>query len=324
VSYPSVWGAPKLEWLQWNGSNQNPIARNLGKLLIVSGHAEATVQGDDVVIRSTARVRNLIELEEWTRTLAPPRWPEEILGAIDRDKARKGEEIYRKAGCATCHADKLPYPETAPNKFGKTFTKIARTPLSELKTDPLMAENFLSGTAKTGKFARLFQGLAEVPSREMLNIGLLKLVEGDLNAAGLTSEEMLLALWRESGRPPPTCTTARSPASINCSCRPSSVRRCFTSAAGSSTPRTSASNPPGRPAPSSSAPKYRAMATPGTSTAPPCPKTNAGRWSSISRRSDREQYVGSAIADQFAASQTKVRNSGPYEIRVNRPVGWAE
>jgi cytochrome c5 len=205
VSYPSVWGAPKLEWLQWNGSNQNPIARNLGKLLIVSGHAEATVQGDDVVIRSTARVRNLIELEEWTRTLAPPRWPEEILGAIDRDKARKGEEIYRKAGCATCHADKLPYPETAPNKFGKTFTKIARTPLSELKTDPLMAENFLSGTAKTGKFARLFQGLAEVPSREMLNIGLLKLVEGDLNAAGLTSEEMLLASGdRDPDVPSPT------------------------------------------------------------------------------------------------------------------------
>ncbi len=205
VSYPFLWGAPKQEYVQWNGAVQNAIARNDGEVLIVFGHADATVQGDNVLIRSTGKIRNLIELEEWTKTLAPPRWPEEVFGAIDRTKARRGGEVYRKAGCATCHADKPPYPETSPNKFGKTFTKVARTPLAELKTDPVMAENFLAGTAKTGKFVRLFKGAAEVPAWQMVYMGLVKLVEGDLPAAGLTPEEMILASGdRDPDAPIPT------------------------------------------------------------------------------------------------------------------------
>jgi mono/diheme cytochrome c family protein len=205
VSYPFLWGAPKLEWVQWNGSVQNAIARNDGEVLIAFGHADATVKDNNVSIRSTGKIRNLVDLEEWTKTLAPPRWPEEVLGAIDRNKARKGGEVYRKAGCATCHADKPPYPETPPNKFGKTFTKVVRTPLAELKTDPTMAENFLSGTAKAGKFAPLFQGATEVPAWQMVSMGLVKLIEGDLPAAGLSTEEMLLASGdRDPNAPIPT------------------------------------------------------------------------------------------------------------------------
>ena len=193
VSYPFLWNAPKLEWVQWNGAVQNAIARNDGEVLIVFGHADATPKGDDVLIRSTGKIKNLIDLEEWTKTLTPPRWPEEILGPIDRDKARLGGEIYRKAGCATCHADKPPYPESSPNKFGKSFIKVARTPLAELKTDPVMAENFLSRTAKTGKFVKLFGGAPEVPAWQMVYMGLVKLIEGDLPAAGLDEEQILAA-----------------------------------------------------------------------------------------------------------------------------------
>ncbi len=193
VSYPFLWGAPKLEWVQWNGAVQNAIARNDGEVLIVFGHAEATPRGDDVLIRSTGKIKNLIDLEDWTRTLTPPRWPEGILGPIDVVKAGKGHEVYLKAGCDRCHADKPPYPESAPNKYGKTFTKVARTPLSELKTDPVMAENFLSRTAKTGKFARLFGGAPEVPAWQMVYMGLVKLIEGDLPAAGLDADQILAA-----------------------------------------------------------------------------------------------------------------------------------
>lgn len=193
VSYPFLWNAPKLEWVQWNGAVQNAIARNDGEVLIVFGHAEATPKGDDVLIRSTGKIKNLIDLEEWTKTLAPPRWPADILGPIDTAKAEKGHEVYLKAGCATCHSDKPPYPESAPNKYGKTFIKVARTPLAELKTDPVMAENFLSRTAKTGKFVRLFNGAAEVPAWQMVYIGLVKLIEGDLPAAGLDDQQILAA-----------------------------------------------------------------------------------------------------------------------------------
>ena len=193
VSYPFLWGAAKLEWVQWNGAVQNPIARNDGEVLIVFGHAETVGEGEDLRVRSSGKIRNLVDLEEWTKTLRPPRWPGEILGQVDAEKARIGEQVYLKAGCAKCHADKPPYPVSPPNKYGKTFTRVARTPLAELKTDPVMAENFLSRTAKTGKFARLFGGAAEVPAWQMVYMGLVKLIEGDLPAAGLTPEQMLEA-----------------------------------------------------------------------------------------------------------------------------------
>ena len=202
VSYPFLWNAPNLEWVQWNGAVQNAIARNDGEVLIVFGHAEATVKGNDVLIRSTGKVKNLIDLEEWTKTLTPPRWPEEIFGKIDRELARQGGELYVKAGCVTCHANKPPYPMSEPNKYGKTFIKVARTPLADLKTDPVMAENFLSRTAKTGNFAPLFPGTPEIPAWQMVYMGLGKLIEGDLPAAGLDEEQMLAAGgYRETNIP---------------------------------------------------------------------------------------------------------------------------
>jgi hypothetical protein len=191
VSYPFLWNAPMLEWVQWNGAVQNAIARNDGEVLIVFGHAEATPKDNDVLIRSTGKIRNLNDLEEWTRTLTPPRWPGEILGPVDAALARRGGEVYRKAGCAECHADRPPYPESAPNKFGKRFIKVARTPLKELGTDAMMAEGFLSRTAKTGKFAVLFGGAKEIPAWQMVYMGLVKLVQGDLPAAGLSPQQMI-------------------------------------------------------------------------------------------------------------------------------------
>ena len=50
---------------------------------------------------------------EYTSALTPPKWPEDVLGKIDRDLAKRGETLYREQGCVTCHA-LTPYPTVQP------------------------------------------------------------------------------------------------------------------------------------------------------------------------------------------------------------------
>ena len=189
VSYPFLWGAPFLEWVQWNGAVQDAMARNDGEVLIVFGHASATVNGKDIKIQSSGMIKNLHDLEEWTKDIKPPRWPEAILGTIDPVKAAKGEQIYLREKCDTCHANKPPYPISAPNQFGKTFVKVCKTPISELKTDPLAAVNFADRSAKTGKFAPMFGGAPEVPAYAMFFLNLLSMTDGDENLIAATKEQ---------------------------------------------------------------------------------------------------------------------------------------
>lgn len=59
VSYPFLWYTPKLDWVQWNPVAASPIARNVGEVLGVFGHADFT----SVPRRSLQRF--LENLESW-------------------------------------------------------------------------------------------------------------------------------------------------------------------------------------------------------------------------------------------------------------------
>ena len=56
VSYPHLWGTPNFDWVQWNGSIQQPIARNIAEALGVPLFMESW--------GPTADDKNLHELEE--------------------------------------------------------------------------------------------------------------------------------------------------------------------------------------------------------------------------------------------------------------------
>jgi hypothetical protein len=45
---------------------------------------------------STILPKNLYDLEQLTRKITPPAWPEAVLGAIDRVRAERGKAIYEK------------------------------------------------------------------------------------------------------------------------------------------------------------------------------------------------------------------------------------
>ena len=153
VSYPFLWNTPHMHRVQWNGSAHNPLARNIGEVLGVFAQLDLT----DDVFQSSADVHNLFLLEEQVATLKAPRWPEDILGPIDREKAARGKELYysEENGCASCHAAGPPYPLTEPNEYGKQFISVQMIPFATVGTDSEAILDFSIRGANTGPLADL-------------------------------------------------------------------------------------------------------------------------------------------------------------------------
>ncbi len=147
VGFPHLWGTPFFDWVQYNGSIQQPMARNIGEALGVN--APVILKGNPAsLFQSAVNVQNLYLLEEQVKKLRPPRWPEEILGRINKGKAGRGEALYSQH-CAACHESRL----AAPNEFGKQFLRINMFPLEVIGTDPTDAANFNKRVARTGQLA---------------------------------------------------------------------------------------------------------------------------------------------------------------------------
>ena len=182
VSYPRIWSTPGHDWVQWNGSANNPLGRNVGEVLGVFGNVNLV---DPARFGETsARGEELIYLEQLVAKMTAPKWPEEYLGTIDQEKADRGKVIYtefrgNEPSCAYCHA--LPdangsYPMTPAeeNYFGAQFVETKMTPLADIGTDPATALNFATRVVSTAHLAPLlpapFTGAAELPAPVLLSI----------------------------------------------------------------------------------------------------------------------------------------------------------
>jgi hypothetical protein len=156
VSYPHLWGATSFDWVQWNGSIQQPMARNIGEALGVN--ALITLQGNPAdIFQSTVNIQNLFLLEKLLEKLEAPRWPENVLGPIDREKASRGEALYTEH-CAACHESK----PREPNEFGKVFLRINMIRLDIIGTDPRTAVNFNERLVRTRQLSQPPIGLPPV------------------------------------------------------------------------------------------------------------------------------------------------------------------
>jgi hypothetical protein len=143
VSLPNLWDAPSFDWVQWNGSIQQPMARNIAEALGVNAPIKLKGNSQEL-FDSTVPVENLHKVELLLEKLRPPKWPEEVLGNIDREKAARGEALYTQH-CAGCHESQL----GPPNEFGKRFLHIQMYPLDVIGTDPTTATNFNRRTVLT-------------------------------------------------------------------------------------------------------------------------------------------------------------------------------
>jgi mono/diheme cytochrome c family protein len=131
---PFVWNAAQATWTQWGASVQDPIARNLGETLGV--YLPMDLQSktpEEGLFDSNAAVLNLQKVEDTMWRLAPPKWPEDVLGKIDHEKALKGKALF-STHCATCH-NSYPYTWTEANKYGKRFLEVGLVPKKYVGTD---------------------------------------------------------------------------------------------------------------------------------------------------------------------------------------------
>ena len=147
---PFVWNAPQGSWTQWGGTLQDPIIRNLGETfgvyLPMDLHSKTPAEG---LFDSPAVPLNLVKIEALISRLAPPKWPENVLGKIDRAKAAQGKVLFM-ANCASCH-NSYPYTWTPANKYGKRFIQVGLIPRSYVGTEA--QTEYLRPYAIAGQFS---------------------------------------------------------------------------------------------------------------------------------------------------------------------------
>jgi mono/diheme cytochrome c family protein len=134
VKIPFVWNAGQATWTQWGGWAQDPLSRNYGETLGV--YLPMDLQSktpEEGLFDSAAAILNLQKIEDTMWRLAPPKWPEEIFGKIDRAKAAQGKALFA-THCASCH-NSYPYTWTAPNKYGTRFLEVGLVPKTYMGTD---------------------------------------------------------------------------------------------------------------------------------------------------------------------------------------------
>lgn len=148
TNYPSIWYAPRFTKLQWNGGLERSETRNVGEALGVfvsfsypKGCLEDCINPKKL-FQSSLNTKNLGEMWKLIGKLRPPEWPF-VTGdlAIKPDLAKAGKLIY-EAECKTCHQI------IDPDSPSKELIKTEPHPVSKVRTDPLMAENFLSRSAR--------------------------------------------------------------------------------------------------------------------------------------------------------------------------------
>jgi uncharacterized protein (DUF2235 family) len=162
VNFPPIWDTSWFDWVQYNASIHQPMGRNVGEAMGVRSRINL-LGYPGVQYQNTIHVDNLHEIENLLGGKAlgsgvwSPKWPENILGKIDREKAAKGEKLYNTL-CLHCHQPPILSEEgrkpehwtNDANSEGRQFFKVTQIPLEEIGTDPKEAENFAARTADSG------------------------------------------------------------------------------------------------------------------------------------------------------------------------------
>jgi mono/diheme cytochrome c family protein len=155
VSYPYVWNIWKLDWVQYNASVSQPMARNMGeafgvgaRLHLLDRHGRPLPPEER--FRTSVLVENLHRIETTLQRLEPPEWPEDVLGPVDRALAERGRALF-ETNCRHCHG---PFEQPAPIKSyldplraeTDPLWKVTIVPIAEVGTDPTAATNFVGRT----------------------------------------------------------------------------------------------------------------------------------------------------------------------------------
>jgi hypothetical protein len=141
VRFPAIWDTPYLDWVLYNASIRQPLARNVIEALGVGAPIDPTTFLSDKILHSVL-MDNVVSIHRSLTKLESPRWPEDLLGKIDMDKAGRGEAIYQQS-CSECHGliDRQTHlPIAGADGSGEIAVNVV--PLTKIGTDPHQASNF--------------------------------------------------------------------------------------------------------------------------------------------------------------------------------------
>ncbi|HMI51829.1 MAG TPA: di-heme-cytochrome C peroxidase [Candidatus Saccharimonadales bacterium] len=158
VHFPRIWQASWFEWVQYNGSIEQPMVRNVGEALGVG--AKVSLSGDgNQLFDTSAHVQTIFKLEQALAGTSPPsaltgfqglsspKWRDSSLPPINERLAAEGAVLY-KDRCEKCHM--APISEAAfwtnprwspPNAAGERYLNLAQIPVRYVGTDPAQAED---------------------------------------------------------------------------------------------------------------------------------------------------------------------------------------
>lgn len=152
VSFPFIWDAPYLDFVQYNAvvPNAGPgaIGRNVAQVLGVFGEVSIIDAIVPIGYPSTVNITNLQQIETVMQKLYPPSWNEGatkgVLPKLDSTLLKPGERIYND-NCSSCHQ------VIDPKKHGELASiVVSKIPISEVGTDSTAALNFVQREAKSG------------------------------------------------------------------------------------------------------------------------------------------------------------------------------
>ncbi len=152
ASYPYLWDAPYLDFVQYVGSVPNDsagvLARNVGQVLGVFGEVSVLEGRFHKGYLNSVRSKNLYDIEKKLETLKSPLWSElaerGVLPSLNDALVSKGKQIYAKE-CESCHTL---VDARGPRKLNSIAVK--NSAVKDVKTDPGTAVSFASRTAATG------------------------------------------------------------------------------------------------------------------------------------------------------------------------------
>ena len=173
VRYPQIWNASWFNWVQYNSSIADPLARNIGEALGV--RAVARLSGPDAgKFVSSVNIDGLRWIEDTLagpapmQGLASPKWPAQF-PPLDATKVAAGGALYR-THCQGCHLAPLPElmaeyekwkadPAYAPKSWWKSgsgswYVEVTDIPIEEIGTDPRQATDFKTRTADSGALGK--------------------------------------------------------------------------------------------------------------------------------------------------------------------------
>jgi len=169
VSYPFLWDITHSDYVQWNALAANagvgPLGRNTGEVIGVFGILDwkaqqsrfslsALITGEKskkhtIDFKSSIDLTNLQRIESHLNSLQSPQWPQDILGKIDVNTAKRGELVYNEY-CAACH-------QVVERDNWDRLVVANMTSVDVIGTDPTMAVNSVSFTGYAGNFESVYQ-----------------------------------------------------------------------------------------------------------------------------------------------------------------------